>query len=464
MKKTNTNKRIEGSFRDPIGFLYYQNGSIYRQVNKSYRENFNHLVNSSLYKTLVNDDLLIPHEDAHIDAYDPNKAFKIISPEEIPFISYPYEWCFSQLKGAALATLKIQKIAFEHGMCLKDCSAYNIQFRNGKPLLIDTLSFEIYQDGQPWAAYRQFCQYFFAPLVLMCYKDIRLNQLLRNYIDGIPLDLTNSLIPLSARFNLSILFHITLHAKSQKFFSDKTANIKKHKVNRMSFLGLIDNLESAISKLKWQAQGSQWGEYYTNTNYSEKALQHKKQLISEFVEKVNPNSVWDIGGNEGVFSRIASDQGIQTISFDIDHVAVEKNYLNCIKNGERNILPLLLDLTNPSPNIGWKNQERMSLINRGPADTVFALALIHHLVISNNLPLYMIADFFSSIGESLVIEFVPTKDSQVQRLLATRKDITHDYTQEVFEQEFRKFFSIQRSEKIRNSERTLYLMIRKQCL
>lgn len=184
----------------------------------------------------------------------------------------------------------------------------------------------------------------------------------------------------------------------------------------------------------------------------------KKELVAKYLDKANAKIVWDLGANIGLFSRIASDRGIQTISFDIDSTAVEKNYLKCVGKGETNNLPLLLDLTNPSPNMGWQNRERMSIIERNPADTVFALALIHHLAISNNLPLNMIADFFSQICNTLIIEFVPKNDSQVQRLLSFREDIFPNYTQRTFEKEFDKYFAIQDFVKIRDTKRTLYLM------
>jgi ribosomal protein L11 methylase PrmA len=234
-------------------------------------------------------------------------------------------------------------------------------------------------------------------------------------------------------------------------------------MSRLSLLGLIDSLESAVKKLTWQPQGTEWADYYKDTNYSLNALHHKKQLICEFLDKINPKIIWDLGANVGMFSRIASDKGIQTISFDIDPAAVEKNYFECVRKGETNILPLLLDLTNPSPNIGWENQERMSLFERGPADTVFALALIHHLAISNNLPLNKIANLLSRVCNSLIIEFVPKRDSQVQRLLSTREDIFPDYIEQVFEGEFLKYFTIESSVRIRDSERTLYLMQRRKC-
>jgi len=453
-----TSGKILSSFRDPSGFLFLQDGLIHRQVNAVYKKSYDQLINSGLYETLVDAELLIPHDEVDVECAIFDKVYKIIRPELIPFISYPYEWCFSQLKSAALTTLKIQKTSLDFGMSLKDCSTYNIQFRKGKPIFIDTLSFEKYRQGQPWVAYRQFCQHFLAPLALMSYKDIRLNQLFRVYIDGVPLDLTSSLLPFRSRFRFSLLSHIRLHAKSQKHFADKPIDMTRHKMSRMGFLGLIDNLKSTIKKLKWTPRDTEWADYYQDTNYSWGALHHKKQIVAEFLDKINPKSVWDLGANVGMFSRIASDRGIQTISFDIDPAAVEKNYLECVRKGEANILPLLLDLTNPSPGIGWQNQERMSFIERGPADTIFALALIHHLAISNNLPFDKIASFLSKICNSLIIEFVPKTDSQVQRLLSTREDIFPNYTQQVFEKEFREYFKIQSSVKIRDCKRTLYLM------
>jgi hypothetical protein len=458
MKKLKTSRVIPSSFRDPSGFLFEHKSTLYRQINTTYRANYDHLMESGLYEALTSAGLLIPHEEVGIGSPRPDLAYKIIKPALLPFISYPYEWCFSQLKNAALTTLRIQKTCLDFGMSLKDCSAYNIQFRKGRAVLIDTLSFEQYRDGHPWVAYRQFCQHFLAPLALMSYKDIRLNQLFRIYIDGIPLDLASSLLTIRSRLVFSLLSHIHLHAKSQKHFASHTLNESNYTMGRLSFLGLVDSLESAIKKLNWQPNGTEWANYYEDTNYSPIALQHKKEIVAGFLDRIKPKSVWDLGANVGVFSRLASDKGIQTVSFDIDPAAVEKNYLEGVERGEENILPLVLDLTNPSPSIGWENEERISLGERGYADTVLALALIHHLAISNNVPLNRIASFFSHICNWLIIEFVPKSDSQVQRLLATREDIFPDYTQQDFEQEFGNFFTIGNRVKIRDSERMVYLM------
>jgi hypothetical protein len=453
-----TSRANSGSFRDPSGFLFWQDGSLYRQVNTTYKDNYEHLMKSGLYEALTTDGLLIPHEEVDIEFPQPDLGYNVIRPELIPFISYPYEWCFSQLKDAALTMLRIQKVCLDYGMSLKDCSAYNIQFRKGRPVLIDTLSFEKYREGRPWVAYRQFCQHFLAPLVLTSYRDTRLNQLLRIYIDGIPLDLASSLLPFHTYLTFPLLSHIHLHARSQKRFASKTVDTRRYEVSRTSFLGIVDSLESAVRKQKWQPHSMEWADYYQDTNYSSDAFDHKKQIVAEFIDRIGPSSVWDLGANVGVFSRIASDKGIPTISFDMDSAAVENNYLECVRREETNILPLVLDLTNPSPGIGWGNEERLSLAERGPADSVLALALVHHLVISNNVPFSRIAEFLGGICSSLIIEFVPKSDSQVQRLLATREDIFPGYTQQCFENEFKKYFKIESSVGIRDSQRTLYLM------
>jgi hypothetical protein len=391
-------------------------------------------------------------------------AYKVLKPKLIPFVSYPYEWCFSQLKDAALTTLKIQRIALDHRMSLRDSSAFNIQFLEGKPVLIDTLSFEKYKEGKPWVAYKQVCQHFLAPLALMAYTDVRLNQISKLYIDGIPLDLAAKLLPLRTKLKPSLLMHIHLHATSQKRYADKTIkkNSIKRKFGKQSFYGLIDSLEGAIKNLKWEPKGTEWADYYSKKqNYIPESLHEKANLVDRFLEIANPENIWDIGGNTGLFSRIASDKEINTISFDSDPAAVELNYKTTVERKEKKILPLVIDLINPSPAIGWENQERDSLLSRGPTDTALALALIHHLAISNNLPLLELANFFSKICQHLIIEFVPKEDSQVQKLLTSREDIFPNYTKEDFESEFSKFFRIKKFITIKKTKRTLYLMVRK---
>jgi hypothetical protein len=464
-----TIERLGASFRDPSGFLFTRDGVMYRQVNQVYAPDYARLMDSGLYEKLVKTGLLVPHTESDpstasgqgLEPAAPN-AYKILRPERVPFISYPYEWSFSQLKDAALATLSIQKRALKYNLSLKDASAYNIQFFNGKPALVDTLSFEAYQDGEPWVAYRQFCQHFLAPLALMATLDVRLGQLLRIYIDGIPLDLASRLLPRRTRWNIGLYAHIHLHARAQHRYADAPLSEARagRVMKKQALLGLINNLERTIRKMKWKITKTEWGDYYEATNYTDAAFEHKKQLVTEWSQRIRPRLVWDLGANTGVFSRLAVGDGYAA-AFDVDPLAVEQGWLQVRKEKEKNILPLLLDLTNPSPALGWDNRERDSLGQRGPVGLVLALALIHHLAISNNLPFARIAESFAGLGEWLVIEFVPKDDSQVQRLLRSRKDIFGEYTREAFEAAFRDFFKIVETRQVQDSARWMYLMRKK---
>lgn len=460
---TKNSQRLAASFRDPSGFLFRRDGVLYRQVNQQYAADYDLLMDSGLYENLTKAGLLIRHAEVDEIPLEPGSAYKIIQPVQVTFVSYPYEWSFGLLKEAALATLSIQKRALKRGMTLKDASAYNIQFVNGKAALIDTLSFEAYEEGKPWDAYRQFCQHFLAPLALMAHVDVRLSGLLRNYIDGIPLDLAAKLLPGRTRLNFGLLSHLHLHAKMQSQQADKAPGgvTVKGGMRKEALIGLIDSLRNSVQKLAWKPGGTEWGDYYEITNYSNAAAKHKAETIAQWIDAVKPNSVWDMGANDGTFSRLASERKIFTVAFDIDSTAVEKNYRRIKDAEERYLVPLVLDLTNPSPAIGWHNQERDSLVERAPADMVFALALIHHLAISNNLPLGDVARFFAEVGKWLVIEFVPKPDSQVQKLLQSRKDIFNHYTLEDFEASFGEFFSIREKVAIAESERFLFLMQKK---
>lgn len=460
-------QRDPGSFRDPSGYIYRtDSGTILRIILEAGRDDIDSLEQSGLYEELAADSLLIAHKDVTKSyAGKVKDAYRVLQPQQIPLISYPYEWSYTQLRDGALTTLEIHRRALERGLSLKDASAYNIQFLDGKPVFIDTLSFEAYKEGKPWVAYRQFCQHFLAPLSLMAYTDIALSTLLRSYIDGIPLPLTTKLLPRRAKLRPGLAAHIVLHARSQmKHESAESETVQKVRASSLSKrqqLALVDNLASTVKSLPRPVKSTEWGEYYTFTNYSKSAFKSKENLVLALAKKANPKTAWDLGANDGSFSRVVATLGTQVASFDIDPNAVEKNYLNVKHAKETNILPLLLDLTNPSPSLGWANHERKSLIERGPTDLVLSLALIHHLAISNNVPLPELADFFASIGHYLIMEFVPKGDSKVDKLLASREDIFPDYHEDGFEAAFGKLFTIVERQKVKGSKRTLYLLKRK---
>lgn len=443
------------SFRDNSGFIFWENNEIYRQINESYKNEYDLLMSCGLYEKLTEKKWLIPHKEVE----NKKGAYKVIKPEKLDFISYPYEWSFSMLKDSALLTLKIQKQALKFDMSLKDATAYNIQFtNNAKPIFIDTLSFEKFKEA-PWCAYAQFCRHFLAPLLLMSYTDIRLQNLLKDYIDGIPLDLASKLLPFKTKFNPSICMHIHLHAqKTIQFEGNSNVNVKELKMSKKQQMAIIENLIDLVKSITWNNKATEWGEYYTFTNYSDDSAKQKHDIVSQYIDEIKPGTLWDLGANNGLYTRIASRKNVKSIAFDIDPVAVEKNYLEIKKSKEENLLPVLSDLTNPTPAIGFANKERKGFLDKGNADIVMALALIHHLSISNNLPFEKTAEFFSKIAKNLIIEFVPKEDSKVKILLSTREDIFPEYNEEGFEKEYLKYFEIVKKVKIQGSERTMYLM------
>lgn len=459
---------LPSSFRDPSGFVFRHAGEVYRQVNTVYAGQFDRLLSSGLYGALVDKGYLIAHEDvSDSDLPRGPDCHRVLKPRAIPYISYPYEWSFSQLKDAAMLTLRIQTVALKHGFVLKDASAYNIQFDQGRPVFIDTLSFEPYREGDPWVAYRQFCQHFLAPLALMARIDVDLGKLLTTHIDGVPLSLASRLLPLGTRFNYGLQTHIHLHAKMQETHADAAADgansqggRKRGRLSQTGLQAIVESLASTVRRLNWSPPQTEWGDYYDSTNYSDDSASDKRRLVDEYLQAIEQplRLVHDLGANTGEFSRIAAAHAGLVVSQDIDPVAVERNYRQIQQQAPRNILPLRQDLFAPSPAIGWGNEERESFRQRAGCDAILALALVHHLAISNNTPLARIAALFAELADWLLIEFVPKSDSQVERLLRTREDVFPDYHQQGFEDAFTQVFEIARSEPVADSERRLYLM------
>jgi len=451
------------SFRDPAGFVYCQQGDLRRQVNQVYREHYDRLMAGGLYEELVGAGLLVRHEELEAPGWEPCLAYKVIRPEPIAFLSYPYEWSFSQYRDAALVALEIQRRALLRGMILKDCSVYNLQFHRGRPIFIDTLSFETYREGEPWTGYRQFCEHFLAPLALMSLVDHRLNQLCRASVDGVALDLAVRLLPRRSWFRPGLLMHLHLHQRLQRAHAGELLppSQDRMRMSRRALLGLVDSLEGTVRDLRWKPRDGGWASYYQDHSYSPDEFDRKARLVRELLARTRAETVWDLGANTGYFSGMACELGLSTVAFDFDPACVDRIYREARERGQERLLPLLLDLFNPSPGLGWLNRERASIFERGSPEIVLALALIHHLAITGNQPMENLAEFFRRLSPWLVLEFVPETDPQVRSLSARRFGAHHAYNRELFEKCFSKHFLIILAEPVTEAGRTLYLLRRR---
>jgi ribosomal protein L11 methylase PrmA len=458
--------RIGSSFRDPCGFLFSKAGTLYRQVQPAYGPDYEHLHASGLYDALVAESLLVAHTEVGLELAAQPGAFRVLRPDRVPIVSLPYEWCFGQLRAAALLTLRIQQLAVQHNMVLKDASAFNVQFRGTAPVFVDTLSFERLKDGEPWIAYRQFCQHFLAPLALQALVEIRLRDLLRSHLDGVPLDLASQLLPRRTWLSPWAVLHIHLHSRSiARFASASTATTARvttkaspRRVSRQGLDGLVAHLIGAVTALEWTPGGTEWADYEATHGYDATAQTAKRTIVERYLQRARPALVFDLGANTGDYSRLARAAGAQVVAIDGDPSAVERAYRRLRLEKEIGILPLWIDLTNPSPAQGWGHREWPSLEARGPADVVLALALVHHLAIGNNVPLPDLARFLSRLGRQIIIEWVPKEDPQVQRLLVSRKDVFAEYHENGFVAAMREVFQIDDRMVVGSTGRVLFLL------
>lgn len=445
------------SYRDPSGFIFSQNEVLYRQVNKVFASHFDLFISSGCYQKLVDKQLLIPHKQLTENLTGDPEWYATLQPEPIPFLSWPYEWSFDMLKDAALLTLEVLKQSLSSGMIIKDASAYNIQWYNGRLIFIDTLSFEKYNEEEPWIAYRQFCEHFLGPLLLMHYRKQPLQPMMLAWPDGIPLQVVSSLLPGRSKFSLHTYLHIHLNAR----ISAKPGSNSKKPVrfSKQKLLNLVASLETLIKKLRIPENKSTWSEYYAEAATRDNYLDEKKKIIREWVNAMPEiKTAADLGANDGVFSQLLAERNIFTIATDFDPYCINHLYLSVRVKGEKKILPLIADLANPSPAIGLNNEERSALTSRLHTDLAMALALIHHLAIGKNIPFDKIALFFSGIcRKSLIIEFVPKEDEKVQLMLSAKKDIYTGYTEEAFGEAFKKYFEVSKRQPVGNSGRVLYL-------
>ena len=451
---------LPSSYRDPAGYVFRQDGLIYRMITREGKAAYERLMNSGLYLALIQKNILLPHAEMPADFNGP-VGYKIILPEQLHFITYAWEWSFDQLKDAALLTLEAGRIALEHGMMLKDATPYNIQWHNGALRFIDTLSFEPYTEGKPWIAYRQFCESFLSPLLLMHYSKQSLHQLQLAWPDGIPLAVTRALLPWRSRLSMLTWMHIHLHAKyaaKPAIAKENTAQVSLTKTKQ-----LLSSLDLLVRSLSLSDEGTTWGDYYTEAASRNDYLSQKEKIIQDWTRDLpGISQAVDFGANNGSFSLPLAEKGIFTIAADGDPVAVNKLYKKISAGRIRNMTPVILDFTNPSPAMGLGNDERTSFLSRiGDQNLGFCLAFIHHLCLGKNIPLQRVAELLARSCQQLIIEFVPKEDEKATLLVARKEDIYPDYHIDGFENAFAQFFSIVKKNVIPGSCRTLYQMQRK---
>ncbi|MBO4648855.1 MAG: SAM-dependent methyltransferase [Lentisphaeria bacterium] len=444
-----TETRIPGSFRDPAGYVFAEGGQLFRRILPAGREDFRCFTGSGLAGQLIEECKLVPFTPLP----EEKDGSQLLRLEALPFISYPYEWSFGQLRDAGLLTLELMRKALHRDLILKDASAFNIAFRGGKAVFLDHTSFTAYRGNEPWRAYRQFVMHFLAPLMLMKKVDLRCLSLFRSGLDGIPLDLASRLLPWTTQFDPDILFHIHLHARFDRRYSADTRERKIPPMPKKRLENLIRSLQDCLGGLDISAQNTQWAEYYGNTSYSDASFQFKRERTKAFCREIAPRSVCDLGANTGVFSKIAARYASEVIASDIDPQAVERLYV--LSQKTRNLHPVLLDLNNPSPDLGVFNEERRSFLSRCRCDLALGLALVHHLRITGNWTLEQIARLFGTIAPNALVEFVPAEDVQVKRLMRGREKIYADWTLDDLLAAFRPYYSNYEIEPIPDSPRTL---------
>ncbi|HLO37016.1 MAG TPA: class I SAM-dependent methyltransferase [Lacibacter sp.] len=447
------------SFRDPSGFIYERNGGIYRFIAVDYSQDYELLMKSGLADDLLKKKLLLPFTELSENHTGRTDWYKTLQPQQLPFLSYAWEWSFEQLRDAALTTLNICRQALQKGMILKDATPTNIQLVDGNYKLIDTLSFETYKEGEAWIAYRQFCECFLNPLLIAVHTELEVHRSMLSYPDGVPAAVTSKLLPFKTKLNASVYLHVHLQAKmagKQSVEQKQTAR----KITQKNIDQILQNLHSCISRLKLPEQNTTWNNYYSETILSETYFSEKKKLVSSLLENIDYKSVLDLGANEGEFSLLCNKDAM-VISTDFDSDCINRLYKRIKEEKKTNIYPAVIDLTYPSPSLGWMNEERPAFFNRTKVDVCMALALIHHLAIAKNITFGQLATFFASVCKRLIIEFVPKSDPKVAGMLQWRKDIFDNYNGEAFEQAFAQLFELEKKVNVEGSKRTMYVYRKK---
>jgi hypothetical protein len=450
-----------GSFRDPESRVFYADDQVYRSLSKEGLEDFEALAASGL----LEDARVVRTERADGVAGLENLLAKetagVLRHELIPFVSYPYEWTFSMLKDAALVQLDLLLAALEKDLVLKDSSPYNVQWRGARPVFVDVGSFERLREGEPWVGYRQFCMLYLYPLLLQSVKDVPFHPWLRGAIEGITPAQMRGLGSGRDRFRRGWFTNVFLHARLEQRYGDRGGevkrDVKKAGFNKQILVANVRKMKKLVARLEWNPPEGVWVAYGERNSYTDDDAKRKDEFVREVSTSREWPLVWDIGANNGRYSRIAAEGAKTVLAVDADQGPVELLYRTLRDEGDEKILPLTMNLADPSPGLGWRGLERKSLPERGTPDLVLALALIHHVAISANVPVKEFVDWLSSLGCSLVIEFPTREDPMVKKLLAPKRDGLHpDYELGFFERCLNEAFDVERSERLESGTRVLY--------
>jgi hypothetical protein len=386
--------------------------------------------------------------------------------ERIPFISYPYEWPFEMLRDAARLQIELLRVGLDDGVMSKDASPYNVQFVGSRPVFIDVGSFELQREGEPWYGYRQFCQLFLYPLMFQAYKDLPYHPWLRGSIDGIEPDQARRVLSGRKGGRKGVLTHVELHARAQNRFADTDQDVKKDLKQAGFQQSLIkanlDKLAKLLDHLDWDQSTSEWSNYSERAHYAAPELEHKAAFVREVAAARPRKLAWDVGCNDGFFSRLVAEHTDCVLALDADQLVVDQLYRALRSERDARILPLFMNLADPSPGIGWRGRERLPFAERSRPDLVLALAVIHHMSLTNNVPLPDVIDFFADVTPELVIEFPTPDDQMVKRLLRNKREGIHDdYTLERFEACLADRFDIRRREELEAGTRIMYHAVRR---
>ena len=452
------------SFRDPAGHVFSLQNRIFRYVHAASAQDWRDLCNSGLFAHLQEKGFVVATREVQVDpALDPDLPSNsvVLEHEKVPFISYPYEWSFEMLRDAALLHLELMETCLGKDFILKDSSAYNIQFIGTRAVFIDILSFTRPKPGEPWLGYNQFCKMFLFPLMLQAYKEVPFQSWLRSELEGIDPVIFSKLMGTRDLFRPGVLMHVWLQAVLQNKFAAKKRSIRTEirsaQFSKAAILNNVRGLSRLIRKLDTKPpSGHTWVNYSDQHSYRTEAFEKKEQFIREAIGKKRYRLVWDLGCNTGHFTELAAPFADYLVAMDADPFSIDRLFSLVKEKKIPNVLGLVMNLANPSPDHGWRACERQALVSRGRPDMIFCLALVHHMAITENIPVRSFLQWLSQLGGELIIEFVSRQDTMVQQLLLNKEDTYEDYHQSHFESCLQELFSIRTHLMLPGGTRFLY--------